>query len=255
MTGAGTQETWAIGEVAAMAGVSTRTLRHYESLALLRPVGSTSGGHRVYDRAGVERLQQILVLRELGVPLGQIGHVLDGSKTRTEVLRDHHARLVAERDRLDAVAQTVAATIRSIEGGRTMPAADLFAGFDHTEHEPEARERYGDAAVDRGNSAWERLGARGQADHKRENAAIADDLAAAMAAGKAPGDEEVQALVERHYQQVCVFWTPDADAFAGLGQMYVDDPRFAATYEALAPGLAAFLRDAMAVYAGAKLAG
>ena len=238
-----------------MAGVSTRTLRHYESLGLLRPVGSSPAGHRVYDRVGVERLQQILVLRELGVPLGRIGHVIDGTRTRAEVLREHHARLVAERDRLDAVAQTVAATIRSIEGGRALPAADLFAGFDHAEHEPEARERYGDAAVERGNSAWERLGTHGQAAHKQENAAIADGLAAEMAAGKGPDDEAVQALVDRHYRQVCVFWTPDAESFAGLGQMYVDDPRFAATYETLAAGLATFLRDAIAVYSATKLVG
>ncbi|HEY3438763.1 MAG TPA: TipAS antibiotic-recognition domain-containing protein, partial [Actinotalea sp.] len=98
-----------------------------------------------------------------------------------------------------------------------------------------------------------RLGADGQAAHHRESQDINAGLAELLAHGADPADERVQALVARHYAQVAVFWTPDAESYRGLGRMYVDDERFTATYDAVAPGLAVYLRDAIAVYAATRL--
>jgi MerR family transcriptional regulator, thiopeptide resistance regulator len=195
------------------------------------------------------------VLRELGVDLPTIAEILagDDDTVRRARLREHHTRLLAERDRFDRLARTVESTLRSLEGGNEMAAKDLYAGFDHSQYEAEARERYGDEVVDRSTANWERLGADGQSRLAEEHTAVATGLAELLRDGADVGDRRVQALVERHYRWVATFWTPDREAYVGLGRMYVDDERFTATYDAFAPGLAVYLRDAMAVYAEANL--
>ncbi len=250
-------EEWTIGDVARLSGVTSRTLRHYDSIGLLTPVGTAPGGRRLYGRDELVRLQQILVLRELGVDLPSIGRVVrsgDDRRTQLQVLRRHHERLVAERERYDRLAATVATTMRSLDGGRTMEAKDLYAGFDNSEYEVEARERWGIEAVDRGVSAWARLGVDGQAAHHAEATEMGESLAAYLAEGLAADTPRVQALVARHHAQIAVFWTPNRESYTGLGQMYVDDARFTATYNAFAPGLARYLRDAIAVFAAANFA-
>ncbi|HEY3437393.1 MAG TPA: MerR family transcriptional regulator, partial [Actinotalea sp.] len=199
---------WTIGDVARLSGVTTRTLRHYDSLGLLRAVGVAAGGRRLYGREELLRLQQILVLRELDVDLATVAQILsahDGHgnapRRRADLLREHHTRLVAERDRFDRLAATVASTLESLEGGHDMAAKDLYAGFDNSQYDAEARERWGDDAVKRGNDAWTRLGADGQAAHHRESQDINAGLAELLAHGADPADERVQALVARHYAQ------------------------------------------------------
>lgn len=245
-------ETWAIGDLARLSGVTSRTLRHYDSIGLLVPVDVGSGGRRLYGREELLRLQQILVLRELDVDLPTIARVLEADRepgVRAGLLREHHARLVAERDRFDRLATTVASTLESLEGGHDMAAKDLYAGFDNSQYDAEARERWGDGAVDRSNAAWAGLGEEGQAAHWRETQAVGEGLAACMAEGVAPGDDRTQELVARHYATIAVFWTPNRESYRGLGQMYVDDERFTATYDAFTPGLAVYLRDAIDIWA------
>lgn len=242
---------WSTAEVVRLSGVTSRTLRHYDAVGLLRPAGSTPGGQREYGHAELLRLQQVLVLRELGVGLGVIRELLDSGAPPAERLREHRDRLLAERDRLDRLARTVASTIESLEGGTTMSAEDLYDGFDHHRYEPEARERWGDEAVDRGTRAWAALTADERAAHQREGRAVSEALAAALAAGTPPGDPRVRDLVARHHAWVALSWRPAPEAYRGLGAMYVDDDRFAATYDAVAPGLAVYLRDAIAAHADA----
>ena len=254
-----TEGTWPIGELARLSGITSRTLRHYDAIGLLAPSEIGPGGRRAYGRRELLLLQQILVLRELGVPLETVAQIVSddaspGGEARVLArLRAHHERLLAERDRFERLARTVASTITALTKGEDMAADKLYEGFDNSAYDAEARERWGDGAVDRSNAAWERLGPAGQADHHRETAAIGAGLAAAMADGAAPGDERVQALVARHHSQIAVFWRPTAQSYAGLGQMYVDDERFTANYDAYAPGLAVFLRDAIATYAATRL--
>jgi len=135
-----------------------------------------------------------------------------------------------------------------------MSAKDLYRGFDNSLYETEARERWGDASVDRSNARWSALGEGGQARYRAENQATTLALAEAMRERVPVDDARTQALIAEHYRQVCVFWTPDAAAYEALGRMYVEDSRFTATYDAVAPGLAIYLRDAMAVFARERLA-
>lgn len=260
----GTTERWTTAEVVRLSGVTSRTLRHYDAIGLLRPAGTAPGGQREYGRAELLRLQQVLVLRELGVGLVAIGEILDAGgrlpgadpqRVQADRLREHHAALLAERDRLDRLARTVAATIESLEGGTDMPADEMYEGFDHRRYEAEARERWGDAAVDRSTRAWEDLSADEREAHRREGEAVSAGLAALLAAGTPVGDPAVRDLVARQHAWVALFWTPDAEAYRNLAAMYVDDPRFAATYDAVAAGLAVYLRDAVEAHADAVAGG
>lgn len=161
-----------------------------------------------------------------------------------------HRRLLAEAERLARLAATVAATIDHRERGTTMSADDLFTGFRDDPCAAEARELHGDQAVESQARAasWSDDTARAITD---EGDAVHRDLAALMTSPV--DDAAVQAVVARHHAWVGRFWTPDAEAYTGLGRRYVDDERCTATIDATAPGLAAYLRDAIAVYPRERL--
>lgn len=244
-----------IAEVARIAGVSSRTLRHYDAIGLLRPARTSDDGRRFYGPAELSRLQHILVLRELGTPLETIAAVVDTEDPalRASLLRDHLTALEAERDRHATLVTTVRATVDALERGMPLAPEDLFSGFEHERYEPEARERWGDDAVERSNAAWSALGPEGQRRHQAEHGRVAHGLAALAAEGAAPGDPRVQELVAAHHAWVSLFWVPDAEAYTALGAMYADDHRFRATYDKFGDGTADLLRDAIAIYAAHAL--
>jgi MerR family transcriptional regulator, thiopeptide resistance regulator len=244
---------WSTAEVARMSRVSSRTLRHYDHVGLLPPALTGNGGIRYYERPQLLRLQHILVLRELGLGLDDIQAVLAGETDEVAALRRHHRRLLGEADRLRRLARTVAGTIEEREnGGSAMAAEKLFDGFRDDPYAEQARERYGEVAVEsqRRAASWDDDRARGIAG---EGDAIHRDAAALMVAGRPVEDPEVQAVIARHHAWVCHFWTPGRDAYIGLGRLYVDDERFTATIDRAGAGLSAYLRDAIAVYAESTL--
>ena len=249
---------WTIVEVARASGVTSRTLRHYDSIGLLPPAGVGANGYREYGAEELLRLQQVLVLRELGMPLEEIRAVLDSQRDRLVALREHHARLVAERDRLAVVAATVARTIADLEHdeGNAIMTVDrpenLFEGFDQARYAEEARERWPEQAAS-SERYTAGLSAEDQEAMQRAWTAQMMRMAELRDAGAAPSDERVQAEVQVVYDGIRPMWTPTAAAFRGLGATYVDDSRFTETFDRVSPGLAAFYRDAMAVFAEARL--
>jgi MerR family transcriptional regulator, thiopeptide resistance regulator len=106
---------WSIQQVARMAGVTARTLRYYDQIGLLPPARVGPNGYRYYERPQMLRLQEVLLLRDLGLDLATIGAVIDAEHDRIEALRRHRHRLTTERDRLDRLAETVALTIEHLE--------------------------------------------------------------------------------------------------------------------------------------------
>lgn len=248
-------ETLDIARVARLSGVSSRTLRHYDAIGLLPPAWTGDDGRRHYGRDQLLRLQHILVLRELGASLERIGRIVN-AQSPTEsaaLLRDHLAGLLAERDRYARLASTVAHTIDLIEKGTDMTTDQLFAGFEHKKYEPEARARWGDRPIEQSNAKWESLGKAGQQRHLDTHREIVEALGAAIRVGFAPDSPEVQEIVATHYEWVSLFWTPTADTYRGLTQMYVEDERFRRNYDEIAPGAAVLLRDAAQIWAAANL--
>ncbi len=242
-----------------MSGVSSRTLRHYDEVGLLPPAGVASNGYRFYEQRDLLRLQQILVLRELDLGLRDIGEILDQQHDPVQALLAHHERLLQEQDRLGRVAATVARTIDELTTTEGQPGMtninrpeNLFEGFDPTQYDEEARERW--------PQQWEQskqfTGTLSAADTdrlQREQTAAMIRMAELMSAGVDVGDAVVQTEIDAAYQTICQMWTPNAAAFKNLGKMYVDDARFTTTYDKIAPGLAEYYRDAMSTYADAKL--
>jgi DNA-binding transcriptional MerR regulator len=249
---------WSIAEVARMSKVTSRTLRHYDAVGLLPPAWVADDGRRHYGREELLRLQQILLLRELGLGLDAIGEVLHHQSRSSRdgtvaVLRKHREWLLAERGRLARLARTVQRTIESIEEGGEMAAETMFEGFEHNPYEAEARERWGDEAVD---ASYERIKGWTPADAEKARTGyerVHSGLAPLLAAGVPVDDPRVQQLVQLHYEVISLFWTPNAEAYRGLGQMYVDDERFRRNIGGGNDALVGYLRDAMAVYADTRL--
>ncbi|MEU7040512.1 MerR family transcriptional regulator [Streptomyces varsoviensis] len=249
---------WSIAEVSRMSGVTSRTLRHYDAIGLLPPARTGSNGLRYYEESELLRLQQILLMRELGVGLREIRAALDSRTDRVTVLREHHQRLLAERHRLETLARTVARTIAeledqedTVENNGTMKInrpENLFEGFDPDYDDTEVRERW-PAAWEEAQPAIQAMTDADKERWQREVTAQMIRLADLMAAGAPAAHPAVQAEIATHYQGVCQYWTPNAEAYKGLGRTYVEDPRMRANYDKIAPGLAEYQAAAMTVYA------
>jgi MerR family transcriptional regulator, thiopeptide resistance regulator len=248
---------WSIAQVAQMSGVTARTLRHYDDVGLLKPAYVGANGYRYYEEPELLRLQQILVLRELGLGLADIADAVDSEPDTLAALRRQHIRLLGERNRMARLAETVARTIAELEGRtdvtqRINRAENLFEGFDASQYEDEARERW-PAEFEKSQRYAATLTAEDTERMQREMTAAMIRMAEFMVAGTPVDDESVLAEVHLHYQGVARFWTPNRAAYKGLGCMYVEDERFKANYERIAEGLARYQYDAMVAYADARL--
>lgn len=242
-----------------MAGVSVRALHHYDEIGLLRPAHIGANGYRYYGREELERLQQILIHRELGIPLAEIGAILDDSGfDRLAALEIQRGRVAEQAERLARMLRTIDRTIADIKGDRTMKGADLYTGVvdprKQAEYEAWLDEKYGPEMKARIDDGKERMAARPEgamADAMVDLKPIEEGLAAQMLAGVAPGDPALDPLIERHRAWVGRMWERPCppEAYAGLADIY-QHPDFRARYETIAPGFADFLVTAMKAWAG-----
>ncbi|MGN6271801.1 MAG: MerR family transcriptional regulator [Protaetiibacter sp.] len=239
-----------IQEVARLTGVTSRTLRHYDHIGLVRPSGTGSGGIRYYDADALVRLQRVLLLRELGLGLPSIAEVLAGETRDVHALLAHREWLEQERQRLARQIASVEATIEALKGGEEPMAENMFDGFDHTQYKEEVEERWGKDAYATSDAWWRGMSDAEKAQWQARVSRLGADWMAAAASGIAPDDDAAQELARRHVEWLAdIPGTPGAvkEYVTGLGEMYVADPRFAANYGG-AEG-ATFVRDALAVYA------
>ena len=243
-----------VGDLARLTGVTVRALHHYDEIGLVRPSERSPAGYRLYSDADVHRLQQVLLLRELGLPLEEIAAAIDepaDGADRTELLRQHRSALVAKRARLDAMVAAVDATLVSLQKGTAMQPDDvkqMFEGFDPSQYEEEVKQRWGNTDAYKesarrtksyGKAEWQQL--------KDESAQIYSELADLMRAGVAVTDVRVQAIVERHRLHIDRWFYPcGKDMQKGLAAMYVGDPRFAENLDKNGEGFAQYLADAIA---------
>ncbi len=240
-----------VGTVARMAGVTVRTLHHYDEIGLLRPSGRSGAGYRRYTDADIERLQRILFYRELEFGLDQVRDALAEPDADALVhLRRQHVLLGARIERLrrlsDAVALAMEAHLMNIPL-TPEERLEVFGSFDPDEHAAEVEERWGDTDAYRESARrtsrytkadWSRIKAEGEAATRK--------VAGAMAAGLPPDSVEAMDGAEAHRRQIDgAFYPCSHEMHTGLAGMYLADPRFTATYEAIAAGLAQYLHDAI----------
>lgn len=240
---------WSIQDIARLAGTTSRTLRHYGAVGLLPPSRVGRNGYRYYDEESLVRLQRILLLRELGLGLPAIAQVLEGQRDPVAALRTHLRVLEQERERIGRLIESVRTTIRKTERGERLMAEEVLDGFDHTRYEQEVTERWGREAYESGDRWWRSLTAEQRTEFQQRQVAIAEDFARAYQAGSAVDSDEVQRITERHVEWLSATTRPTSSYLIGLGEMYVSDPRFTANYDRHGEGTAAFVRDAMKVYA------
>ena len=247
---------YTIQKLSRLAGVSTRTLRYYDQIDMLKPARINSSGYRIYGQAEVDRLQQIMFFRELELSLEHIKNLMtapayDGTKS----LKEHRERLIDRRSQLDVLIANVEKTIATTEGKMTMTNTEKFEGFkkklvenNEKQYGAEIRSKYGNDQVDRSN---EKVRNMSQADYDAVTS-LSERLATVLTAAIQTGDpagELGQQAAELHKQWLTYYWSEySKEAHAGVAQMYVDDERFTAYYDKIHPGAAVFLRDAILVY-------
>ncbi|MEW1975654.1 MerR family transcriptional regulator [Microbacterium profundi] len=255
---------WSIQEIARLAGATSRTLRHYDDIGLLSPSRIAPNGYRHYDEAALVRLQRILLLRELGLGLPQIGDVLSREGVgEASALETHLALLREEQNRLARQIASVEETIHAVKAGESLMAENMFDGFDHTQYREEVEERWGKKAYADSDRWWRNLAASEKSEWQQRVSDLSRDWIAAAESGATPESAEAQALAKRHVEWLTgVPGTPaavpggDAKAYViGLGEMYVADPRFGANYATSdgGSGGAEFVRDALRIYSEANL--
>ncbi|WP_371598970.1 MerR family transcriptional regulator [Streptomyces sp. NBC_00564] len=240
-----------VGQVAGFAGVTVRTLHHYDEIGLLAPSGRSHAGHRRYSDADLDRLQQILFYRELGFPLDEVAALLDDPEADPRAhLRRQHELLTARIEKLQKMAAAVEHAMEARKMGINLTPEEKFEVFgdkDPEAHAEEAERRWG------GTEAYaesQRRAARyTKDDWKRMQAEVAswgERYDALMEAGEPPTGERAMDMAEEHRQHITKwFYECSYETHQGLAGMYVSDERFKEFYDSMRPGLAEHLRDAI----------
>jgi DNA-binding transcriptional MerR regulator len=251
---------YTVQKLGKLASISTRTLRYYDEIGILKPARINSSGYRIYSQEEVNRLQQILFYRELGVNLENIKNILTSpSFDGANALKEHREKLLAKRNQLDMLIANVDKTIATTEGIITMSDTEKFEGFkqkiiddNEKKYGEEIRAKYGDSPVDECNKKLKNMTKEQYDEFEKLGRDVIDELKAAFAT-KDPAGDLSQKAANLHRTWLSYSWSSySKEAHAGLVQMYVDDERFTAYYDKEQPGLAAFLRDAVFIYTGTK---
>ncbi len=228
---------WSIQEVARIAGTTSRTLRHYDEIGLLKPSRVGSNGYRYYDGGTLLQLQRILLLRELGLGLPVIAEVFHRQADPVAALTRHLDWLGQEQQRLARQADSVRQTIETVRAGGQLMAENMFEGFDHTRYRDEVEERWGKDAYATSDAWWHGMAAAEKQEWRSTAEKLSRAWTMAAAAGAAADGPEAQDLARRHVAWLrSIPGTPAAgngdlrDYVLGLADMYVADPRFASNY-------------------------
>ena len=245
-----TDELLTVGQVADTLGVTVRTLHHYDEIGLVVPSERTQAGYRLYTEDDLRRLQHVVVYRRLGFPLDEIGKLLSHGTDVVEHLRRQRSTVT---DRVAELTELVAAIDRALEnemnGYRITRGEqrELFGDAFDDSYAAEAEGRWG------GSEAWEQSQQRAKSyskeqwqQIKQETDAINRQYVDLMDAGVPADSVEAMDVAEEARRQICRwFYDCPRDMHAGIAEMYISDRRYTQTYEALAPGLAKYVHDAV----------
>lgn len=249
---------YTVKELAEIAGVTPRTLRYYDEIGILKPANKNQSGYRIYGEKEVDRLQQILFYRELGVSLDKIKKILNSPEfDEIEALKEHRNKLIEKRDQLNLLIENVNKTIMTKKGCVKMDDKEKFEGFkrklieeNEAKYGEEIRKKYGNESVDK---LYNRVLNMTQKEYEKLNnlqKEFMDTLHRAFEIGD-PKDELAHKAVDLHRKWLCFFWDEySKEAHVGLCQMYIDDKRFRDYYDKLKPGVVEFHKEAVLAYTG-----
>jgi DNA-binding transcriptional MerR regulator len=239
-----------VKQLSKLAGVTPRTLHHYDAIGLLKPSRIGDNGYRYYGEESLLRLQQILFYRELDLPLEDIKKIMGRRDFDVlGALQSHKDALKDRIERMNRLLQTVDHTIHHLKGKATMTEKELFIGFSEEEQEKyalEAEQMYDPETVRASNRRWKAYSSAEKERIMAEGKAVYTDLLTAMPKGAA--SPEVQKVIARWHRHIEHFWSPGDEQLLALAEGYNDDPRFRAFYDKIHPNLAGFMREAVKVY-------
>lgn len=251
---------YTVQKLARLAGITSRTLRYYDEIGILKPARINSSGYRIYGQAEVDRLQQILFYRELDVDLESIKKIVNSpSFDDVKALKEHREKLLTKREQLNLLIANVDKTLAVREGRMTMSDKEKFEAFkqklineNEKNYGEEIRAKYGDEQIDNSNKKLKGMTEAQYAEVEKLEKEVLDLVNEAFLIGD-PASELAQKAADLHRQWLSYFWDSyTKEAHAGVAQLYVDDERFAAYYDKKNSGVAEFLRDAILIYTGMK---
>jgi DNA-binding transcriptional MerR regulator len=241
-----------VGRLAELAGVTVRTLHHYDEVGLVRPSQRSATGYRVYSTADVERLRQVLVYRRLGFGLREVAElVADPSADAVAHLRRQRELLVTQRENADALVAAIDKELEARTMGINLTPEEQLEVFGTAqpggEWADEAEQRWGE--TDAYKQSRQRTSAYSKEDWTRIKAESDENVAAfaaTMRAGLPADTPDAMDLAEGHRQHICrYFYECGYPMHRGLADMYVADERFTANYDGVEPGLARYVHDAI----------
>lgn len=249
---------YTINTLAKMSGISSRTLRHYDDIQLLKPLRISSTRYRIYGQKEIDKLQQILFYKELGLGLSDIKKILDNSNfDPEEAMEKHLMELECKRKQIDQLILNVNKTIKSLKGEEKMSNKEKFEGFknilieeNEQKYGKEIREKYGDDVIEASNQKLANMTQEEYQDVEKLAQELNAKLKEAVATGN-PAGELAQEVCDLHRRWLTFYWPKDTytkEAHQGLAEMYCQDERFKEFYEKIAPGTAEFLNEAIKIY-------
>lgn len=243
-----------VKQLSKLAGVTPRTLHHYDAIGLLKPSRVGGNGYRYYGEESLLLLQQILFYRELDLPLGDIKKIMGRRDFAVlSALEGHKLELGKRIARLERLLGTLDNTISHLKGKTEMSNKQIFSGFtaeEQGQYAAEAEKIYAPETVKASNRKWKSYSAELKQRILDEGRQIYVEMISAMPKGA--GSTEVQALVERWRAHMNYFWTPNLDQLPGLANIYRQDPRFKANFDQMDPNLAGFMQAAVQIYVAGK---
>lgn len=248
------ESTYTVKQLAKLAGVSVRTLHHYDQLGLLKPSKRTTAGYRLYGESELLRLQQIMFYKELDLSLEKIAEILDDPDFEVlQALENHKHALEERRKRLSILLETINKTILKLQGGPVMLTnEELYEGFPKgNTYRDEAITKWGKETVEDGENKLRKLSKAELHKLKDEFEQIRTDLGKLLHLDVA--DRRVQTVIQRHFELIQKFRGDSVhdrlEAYKGLAKLYADDERYTQTADGKAdPGYALFIGKAMVWY-------
>lgn len=250
---------YTVEDVSRISGVSLETLRYYDEMGLVSPVQADLNGYPYYEEEHLLRLQQVMLYRELDLPLAEIAALTEHELEASVTLLSHKQRLIEKVIRIQALVDTINYTIEYLKTGHRIEHGRLYHGFDSSKQDPyeeENRELYSQPTEQPDNKTMEKSQKWSKDDYlstQREADSIYVELCDALEEGKEPGSPAVQRIIRRHYDWVCHFYTPTKEIYSDLGEIYVDHEDFKKLYAGYHPQLAEYLRDGIKIYADEQM--
>ena len=241
---------YTVKQLSRLAGVTSRTLHYYDEIGLLKPKEILANGYRLYDEQSVFDLQQILLFRNMDIPLAKVKRLISQKDyDQKGSLIAHREALVNKIHQCEQIIETIDSTIDFLNGEKQMKTAQFFTGLSEeqtNQFEKEAMKKYDPETVKSSNQKWKNYSKEVQKRIIDEGNTIYTDLFNAMPDGFS--SDKVQKIIQRWRDHLNYFWTPELDQLLGLADLYNEDPRFKSNFDKLSPDLSEFMRNAVRVY-------